>query len=234
SRREADKLIAEGGGRITINNIPVTSKGGHFVIPYIDIIRLDQNLVQESSSDQYKFEYIKYWKPKGIICTTDLTIPYNIINELQTVDGYNPTSKKRIYPVGRLDKDTSGLILLTNDGRLPNSSLRQQYKKSKVYELKLNYCLTGKQELQNAIDRLSKGVTITTETVRNGIRKSLTALTKPCYVEPIYTDDNSGEEVWWLRVVLEEGRNRQVRKMINTIGYSVIELERVSFADITL
>jgi 23S rRNA pseudouridine2604 synthase len=261
SRREADKLIAEGGGRITINNIPVTSKGGHFVIPYVDIIKLDQQLVQgweelnyierkqsidtleeqdtpviESSSDQHKFEYIKYWKPKGIICTTDLTIPYNIINELQTVDGYNPTSKKRIYPVGRLDKDTSGLILLTNDGRLPNSSLRQQYKKSKVYELKLNYCLTGTRELQNAIDRLSNGVTITTETVRNGIRKSLTALTKPCYVEPIYTtdDSNSGEEVWWLRVVLEEGRNRQVRKMINTIGYSVIELERVSFADITL
>jgi 23S rRNA pseudouridine2604 synthase len=283
SRREADKVIAEGGGRITINDIPVTSKGGHFVIPYVDIIKLDDTLVQgweelnyierkpptpidapsveldtldtsvesdytnENDDDttgtesnqqtqQHTFEYIKYWKPKGIICTTDLTIPYNIINELHTVDGYNPISKKRIYPVGRLDKDTSGLILLTNDGRLPNSSLRQQYKKSKVYELKLNYCLTGKQELNTAIDRLSSGVTITTETVRNGVRKSLTALTKPCYVEPIYTDDsNSGEhEVWWLRVVLEEGRNRQVRKMINTIGYSVIELERVSFADITL
>lgn len=287
SRREADRLIGE--GRVSINNVQVTTKGGSFVQPYVDEIKLDNEIVvgweemnyitkttansnnsnedntpprggnaannrvtttidspsrssqseveEQDQERQHKFEYIKYWKPCGIICTTDVNIQHNIITELRTVDGYNKLT--RIYPVGRLDKETSGLILLTNDGRVPNSSLRQQYKRPKVYEVQLNAPLTTQAEIRNVVQTLSNGVVITTETVRDGgIRKRLTAATNPCHVEPIYNNKNERHddnvEVWWLRIILQEGRNRQVRKMIHAIGYSVIELERVSFAGITL
>lgn len=153
SRREADSLIAS--GRVTVNNIPVTSKGGLLVQPYEDIVYLDGKLVKgwevlnsitpvggrsspSPNSDivevasQSVFQYIKYWKPIGTVCTTDQKIPGNIIDQLK-VDGFEP--ENRIYPVGRLDKDTTGLLVLTNDGRVPNSFLRSKHRKSKIYEV---------------------------------------------------------------------------------------------------
>lgn len=82
------------------------------------------------SSKFIPFEYIKYWKPSGVICTTDRSIAENILDAVES-DGYRP--KFRVYPIGRLDKDTSGLILITNDGRLPNALLRSKQRKSKIY-----------------------------------------------------------------------------------------------------
>lgn len=153
SRREADSIIAS--GRVTVNHIPVTSKGGMLVQPYEDTVHLDGKLVEgwevlnsitpidRTSSPSGKsnavevaspsvFQYIKYWKPIGTVCTTDQNIPGNIIDQLKA-DGFEP--ENRIYPVGRLDKDTTGLLVLTNDGRVPNSFLRSKHRKSKIYEV---------------------------------------------------------------------------------------------------
>lgn len=129
SRREADKLIAS--GRVSVNGQRIESKGGFFVIPHVDIVRLDGVVVKgwedmnaidsidhgtastttanaTGLNRQVKshFEYIKYYKPVGVTCTTDPKIKNNIIDSIQR-NGYR--SPHRIYPVGRLDKDTSGL-----------------------------------------------------------------------------------------------------------------------------
>ena len=158
SRREADKLIAS--GRVRVNGHDVIEKGGFKVIPFRDIVELDgvtvkgwegmngimingvinERLDQSNASNNNKqrdilrrsFEYIKYWKPIGVICTTDPKIKNNIIDAIHK-DGYRP--KHRIYPVGRLDKETSGLIILTSDGRLPNSVLRGEKKQPKIYHV---------------------------------------------------------------------------------------------------
>lgn len=137
SRREADKLISS--GRISVNGEKVTSKGGHYVIPHVDIVTLDGVIIKgwedmnavdaitennaTNTSTQYNsdnvsksskngmkltkshFQYIKYYKPTGVTCTTDLNDKDNIIDSIQR-HGYR--SPHRIYPVGRLDKDTSG------------------------------------------------------------------------------------------------------------------------------
>ena len=156
SRREADKLIES--GRVSINGIPITTKGGMKVIPYQDIITLDGQIVHgweqmnaiqntnhqdiddqvedsSSSLNTESFEYVKYFKPLGVTCTTDQRIRHNIIDAIQS-DGYNP--RHRVYPVGRLDKETSGLILLTSDGRIVNSVLRGERKQPKVYKVMVN------------------------------------------------------------------------------------------------
>jgi len=130
SRREADALIES--GRVTINGKPIGSKGGFKVIPYVDSVELDGKIVRgwekmngfyapdkktsssnkklkhQNNSPKYTnqhFEYIKYWKPKGVTCTTEKSVKSNIVHEIQR-DGYHP--KHRVYPVGRLDKDTTG------------------------------------------------------------------------------------------------------------------------------
>jgi len=157
SRREADKLIES--GRVSVNGMPITTKGGMKVIPYQDSITLDGQIVhgweqmnaiqntnqQDLGDDQVEdsssslntesFEYVKYFKPLGVTCTTDQRIQNNIIDAIQS-DGYNP--RHRVYPVGRLDKETSGLILLTSDGRIVNSVLRGERKQPKVYKVMVN------------------------------------------------------------------------------------------------
>ncbi len=247
SRREADRLIEE--GRVSVNGEKVATKGGFFVVPYVDEVSLDGKIVEGWEEMNYvandnkgtkkattqrnttqnskpKFEYIKYWKPRGVICTTDPNIPGNIIDEMREHDGYNPPH--RVYPVGRLDKETTGIILLTSDGRLPNAALRKQHKRPKIYEVRIDPPIgaVGSQKAEHALEQLRNGVVISTETVRNGVRKTLTAPTEPCQVEQINDQ--------WIRVTLKEGRNRQVRKMTQAVGHRTVELERVSFAGIPL
>lgn len=173
SRRQADALFES--GRVEVNGVKLTQKGGFYVVPYADKVTLDGTLIegweemngiappnneddhddtattsrvgsntgrkptsgkisrrrQSQQMSTKQFQYIKYWKPRGVTCTTDRSDRSNIIDAIMQ-DGYKP--KHRIYPVGRLDKDTSGLILLTSDGRLPNSALRMKNKQPKVYE----------------------------------------------------------------------------------------------------
>jgi 23S rRNA pseudouridine2604 synthase len=244
SRREADALIES--GRVSVNGKPVQAKGGFKVIPFVDHVALDgipiqgweamngfatkqkQNAVTPKkepkksppiTASTRNFEYIKYYKPRGVTCTTDRSIKSNIIDDLIQKRGYQP--KHRVYPVGRLDKDTSGLILLTSDGRLPNSALRGQFKQPKIYQVYVDKPLQP-----NDLRKLRDGVVITTVAQRDGGGKALTAPTLPCRVEPISSRG--------VTMTLVEGRNRQIRKMMQALGYEVVELHRIQFMGITL
>lgn len=245
SRRQADALIES--GRVAVNGEPVQERGGFKVIPFVDRISLDGKDIEgweamngifndnnvskdntkqrpaDNNNNNNVFEYIKYWKPRGITCTTDQTIHLNIIDDLEQ-RGYQP--KHRVYPVGRLDKDTSGLILLTSDGRLPNASLRGKFKQPKQYHVLVD------RPLRNVdVQQLRDGVVITTVAQRDGLnrRKALTAPTLPAKVERIPGTQQRG-----VAITLVEGRNRQIRKMMGELQYEVVELQRVAFMGITL
>jgi len=165
------------------------------------------------------FDYVKYWKPLGITCTTDTRKEDNIIDALKR-GGYKP--KHRIYPVGRLDKDSSGLILLTSDGRVPNAVLRGEHKQAKVYEVRVDKVISD-----GHIQRLQEGIVITTVAHRDGNRaKPLTAKTRPCQVIRINSH--------MIQITLMEGRNRQIRKMLGALDYTVLELQRIEFMGIQL
>jgi 23S rRNA pseudouridine2604 synthase len=230
SRREADKLIES--GRVTVNGVPVDSKGGFKVVPFVDQVALDGKIVKgweainaiapdtkNDSTMDVTFEYIKYYKPTGVICTTDLSIEGNIIHELESA-GFQ--SKQRVYPVGRLDKDTSGLILLTSDGRLPNAALRGKYKQPKIYQVMVDLPVE-----ESDIQKLQDGVVISTVAQRDGKRaEPLVAKTRPCQVEQL------GSSI--IQMTLVEGRNRQIRKMLGALGYTVVKLRRIQFMGLTL
>ncbi|GMH61197.1 hypothetical protein TL16_g03207 [Triparma laevis f. inornata] len=213
SRRSADLLISS--NRVLVNGLPPNG-AGHRVQP-TDTVTLD-NIVynfnefnEEFNSDQRQsYLYIKYYKPIGTICTTDTNIKGNVITALQSS---NLKIDSRIYPIGRLDKDTTGLILLTNDGRIPNSVLRYSSKKDKVYIVTVNRYIEEEDLIQ-----LSSGVIITTIAQRDNVKKELTAATKECYVERVGSRK--------FMIVLNEGRNRQIRKMCEALDYRVDALER--------
>jgi pseudouridine synthase len=251
SRREADKLIAS--GRVTLNGAPITYCGMK-VIPYQDEIRLDGTIVRDweemnfvniddahtfnmdlnnsnSSNNNNNncnknlntgsFEYIKYFKPIGVTCTSDLRIQNNIIHAIKQA-GYNP--KHRVYPVGRLDKQTSGLIVLTSDGRMVNSVLRGENKYPKVYKVMVDGLLD-----EHHLQQLRNGVVIKTIAQRKNrsvAQNTLIASTKPCKVKRL------GPSACELTLV--EGRNRQIRKMMQAIGFTVVKLHRVEFMSIRL
>jgi len=167
SRRQADNLIQE--GRVSVND---EISYGCMVVPFQDVVALDgqivtgwedMNAIRQKDDVDSHLEYVKYWKPRGVTCTTDLNIKGNIVDEITQVDGYRP--KHRIYPVGRLDKDTSGLILLTSDGRVPNASLRSQNRQSKVYRVRVHAPLADED-----LEHLKNGVVITTVAQRDGKR----------------------------------------------------------------
>jgi 23S rRNA pseudouridine2604 synthase len=231
SRREADKLIE--AGRVSVNDIPVKSKGGFKVVPFRDKITLDgipvtgwegMNAIVSTglpgtSDATINFDYVKYWKPVGVTCTTDRKIAGNIIDALEEA-GFD--SSKRIFPVGRLDKETSGLILLTSDGRVPNAVLRGRHKQPKIYQVWVDRPVLAKDVAQ-----LRDGVIITTVAQRDGNRaEPLTARTKSCAVQVL------GREK--LQLTLVEGRNRQIRKMLGALNYTVRRLHRVQFMELTL
>jgi pseudouridine synthase len=230
SRRQADRVIEE--GRVEVNG-EVTY--GCMVVPYQDIVELDGTVIkgweqmnglrQNTNSGSPAapvsdtFEYVKYWKPRGVVCTTDRNIRDNIIDVITKSGGYRP--KHRVYPVGRLDKDSSGLILLTSDGRLPNNSLRRSQKQPKVYQVEVDRPLSDVD-----IDNLRNGIVITTVAQRDGKSKPLTAKTKQCQVYKVSET--------CCEVTLTEGRNRQIRKMMDALGYEVVDLHRVRFGNIAI
>jgi 23S rRNA pseudouridine2604 synthase len=248
SRREADRLILD--GRVHVND---RVSYGCMVTPFQDIVQLDgvnvvgweqMNAVvsvsssssssssssnndeaslgpaaQEQEETTCSFEYIKYWKPQGVTCTTDRRIGGNIMDEITNRNGYRPIH--RVYPVGRLDKDSTGLILLTSDGRLPNASLRHDQKQTKRYEVTLDRRIAPYDVI-----RLRDGVLITTIAQRDRTTKPITAYTKPCQVNVT--------SPYTLEITLTEGRNRQIRKMLDVLGYTVIDLHRLAFGPITL
>ena len=246
SRRQADKIIAE--GRVSVNG---ETSYGCMVQPFVDNVCLDGKPIQgwedwnaipitvstdnDENNDSKRqrtetatqsttqsrsntFSYIKYWKPRGVICTTDRSVSGNILDQLEQHDGCHVRRDfSRLYPVGRLDKDTTGLLLLTNDGRLPNAALRKEHKQTKVYNVRARWMLDD-----HDLDCLSQGVVITTVAQRDGKKAApLTAPTLPCRVDRL--DGRS------CRIYLTEGRNRQIRRMLQAIDNEVVDLHRVSF-----
>lgn len=192
SRREADRLIEE--GRVTINGRRALL--GDQVRP-VDVIARD-GLVVPWGNDPV---YVKFHKPVGITTTTDLDVPDNIIAYIG-----HPA---RIFPIGRLDKDSSGLILLTNDGGIVNEILRTEFGHEREYVVQVDRSFD-----QTFLDRMSKGVVI------------LGRPTKPCQLR------RTGPRRF--HIILTEGRNRQIRRMCQALGYRVTALQRIRIMSIEL
>jgi 23S rRNA pseudouridine2604 synthase len=190
SRREADKWIE--AGRVTLNGAPATL--GHKVAPG-DEVRIDGNLVGAKK----KPIYIALNKPVGITCTTETHVEDNIVQFV----GHS----ERVFPVGRLDKDSEGLILLTNDGDIVNEILRSENEHEKEYVVSVNRPITDL-----ALKMLSSGV------------KIMGVTTKPCRVERVDAET--------FRLVLTQGLNRQIRRMCSALGYRVRRLQRVRIINI--
>lgn len=194
SRREADKLVEQ--GRVTING-KVAEMGSK--VSNDDEIRLDGKLMGKMKED---FVYIAFNKPRGIVCTTDTVREKNNI-----IDYIN--YPKRIFPIGRLDKDSEGLIFLTNDGDIVNQILRDENNNEK------EYLVTVKEPIaKNFIHKMSNGVPI------------LDTVTKKCFVEKI--NDHQ------FRIILTQGLNRQIRRMTEYLGNKVVKLKRYRIMNINL
>lgn len=170
-------------------------------------------VVDNSVQAEVQFRYIKYWKPKGVVCTTDQRVRNNIVDAV----GY----PERVFPVGRLDKDSTGLILLTSDGRLPNAVLRSGQRHDK------RYLVTVDREIEERdVATLAEGVVISTPVQRDRVDRIVTARTLPCRIKKV---DRRNVEI-----VLQEGRNRQIRRMMDAVGYVVVALHRVGVMGLTL
>jgi 23S rRNA pseudouridine2604 synthase len=192
SRREADRLIES--GRVTINNR--VAKLGDQVSPR-DVITKDGQVIPWEQTPIY----IKYHKPVGVTTTSEAHIPRNIIAEI----GH----PERIFPIGRLDKDSSGLILLTNDGDIVNKILRTEFGHEREYEVRLDHSYG-----ETFLNRMAAGVVI------------LGKKTQPCQTERIGPKQ--------FRIILTEGRNRQIRRMCQALGYRVVALHRTRIMHLSL
>jgi len=194
SRRAADKLIDD--GRVTINGkIPELGTK----ITADDEVRVDGKLIITPVENHI---YLAFNKPVGIVCTTDTAVEKNNI-----IDYIN--HPKRIFPIGRLDKASEGLILLTSDGDIVNKILRAKNNHQKEYIVTVNKTIT-----QNFIDEMSKGVPI------------LDTVTNPCVVEIVSRNS--------FNIILTQGLNRQIRRMCDFLGYKVIKLRRIRIMNIHL
>lgn len=196
SRREADKLIE--AGRVTINGaIP---EMGTKVAPD-DEVRVDGKTV---NGQKKSFVYLAFNKPVGIVCTTDTGVEKdNIIDYINY--------PKRIFPIGRLDKPSEGLILLTDDGDIVNKILRASNNHEKEYIVKVDKPIS-----QTFIERMANGIPL----------EDLGKTTKKCKVEKLSTYE--------FKIILTQGLNRQIRRMCDYLNYEVLTLKRVRIMNITL
>jgi 23S rRNA pseudouridine2604 synthase len=194
SRREADNLIK--AGRVLIND-EVAQMGTRYDVG--DIVEVDGSIIKAPKKD--KLVYIALHKPAGITTTSEAHIPGNIIAFVK--------HPKRIFPIGRLDKDSEGLIFLTNDGDIVNKILRAGNKHEKEYEVRV-----GKPVAEGFVSKMSNGVEI------------LDTITAPCKVQM------TGRSTF--KITLTQGLNRQIRRMCEALGYNVLTLRRTRIMNISL
>lgn len=192
SRRGADKIISQ--GRVYING-EIAVLGSK--VNREDLIKVDGELI----NNQEEKVYLAFNKPVGIECTGNQKVKNNIIDYIN----FN----KRLFTIGRIDKDSEGLILLTNNGDIVNNVLRAENKNEKEYLVTLN-----KKIDKDFIQKMRSGVRI------------MGKLTKKCYVEKTYENK--------FTIVLTQGLNRQIRRMCNALGYRVTKLKRIRVMDIKL
>jgi len=196
SRREADRLID--AGRVTIND--VIPEMGTKVSPE-DVVKVDGTIIGNRKED---FVYLAFNKPVGIVCTTDTRVEKdNIIDYIN----YH----KRIFPIGRLDKPSEGLILLTDDGDIVNKILRASNNHEKEYIVTVNIPIS-----QTFIERMAGGIYI----------EDLGKRTKKCKVKKI--------DRFTFSIILTQGLNRQIRRMCEYLNYEVQTLKRVRIMNIKL
>jgi len=196
SRREADKLIE--AGRVTING-SVPEKGTK--ISPTDQVHVDGKLIENTKTS---FVYLAFNKPIGIVCTTDTRVEKDNI-----IDFIN--YPKRIFPIGRLDKPSEGLILLTDDGDIVNKILRASNNHEKEYIVTVDKPIS-----QTFITRMSGGIYL----------EDLKRTTKKCEVEKL--------DKYSFKIVLTQGLNRQIRRMCDYLNYEVQTLKRVRIMNIVL
>jgi len=196
SRREADRLID--AGRVTINDI-IPEMGTKVVDG--DIVKVDGEIIGERKKE---FVYLAFNKPVGIVCTTDTRVEKdNIIDYINY--------PKRIFPIGRLDKPSEGLILLTDDGDIVNKILRASNNHEKEYVVTVDKPIS-----QTFIERMSGGMYL----------EELKQRTKKCKVKKI--------DRFTFSIVLTQGLNRQIRRMCSYLGYEVQTLKRIRIMNINL
>lgn len=194
SRREADKLI--GAGRVLVN--------GKKAEMGIKVGSKDKIIVNGVTLDQPKNKnvYLAFNKPKGIVCTTDTRVEKDNI-----IDFIN--YPKRIFPVGRLDKPSEGLIFLTNDGNIVNKILRARNQHEKEYIVTVNKPIT-----KDFIYKMGNGVPI------------LDTVTKKCFVKQTHKNQ--------FKIILTQGLNRQIRRMCEYLDYRVTALKRIRIMNVKL
>ncbi|WP_179315601.1 pseudouridine synthase [Winogradskyella undariae] len=196
SRRAADRLID--AGRVTINNV-VPEMGTK--VSSEDIVKVDGEIIGERQQD---FVYLAFNKPVGIVCTTDTRVEKdNIIDYINY--------PKRIFPIGRLDKPSEGLILLTDDGDIVNKILRASNNHEKEYIVTVDIPIS-----QTFIERMSGGIYI----------EDLDKRTKKCKVKKI--------DKYTFSIILTQGLNRQIRRMCEYLNYEVQTLKRVRIMNVKL
>ena len=193
SRRKADDYISD--GRVYINGKPALL-GSKVNIE--DEISVDGEIIQYKDK---KKVYIAFNKPVGIECTGNHKVKDNIIDYIN--------HKDRLFTIGRIDKQSEGLILLTNDGDIVNNVLRAENRKEKEYIVTVNKKITTE-----FIDKMRKGVRI------------MGRITRKCFVKKIHENR--------FKIILTQGMNRQIRRMCEVLGYRVTKLKRVRIMDIHL
>ncbi len=193
SRRKADKYISE--GRVYING-KLALLGSKVNIE--DEISVDGEIIQYKDK---KKVYIAFNKPVGVECTGNHKVKDNIIDFIN--------HKERLFTIGRIDKQSEGLILLTNDGDIVNNVLRAENRKEKEYIVTVNKKITTE-----FIDKMRRGVRI------------MGKMTRKCFVKKIHENR--------FKIILTQGMNRQIRRMCEVLGYRVTKLKRVRIMDIHL
>lgn len=197
SRREADQLIE--AGEVTVNGVMVDQLGSK-IHPATDEVRLNGELLKGE-----KKVYILLNKPKGYVTTVE--DPHA---DRTVIDLLKGECRERVYPVGRLDKNTTGVLLLTNDGNLTKELTHPSFAKKKIYHVFLNKACT-----EPDLEKLVNGIEL-----EDG----------PIHADEVSFVDDKGLEVG---VELHSGRNRIVRRMFEALGYEVVKLDRVYFAGLT-
>jgi 23S rRNA pseudouridine2604 synthase len=196
SRREADKYIEQ--QRVTING-KVPELGTK--VEDGDQVCVDGKKIKPVAEDKSDRVYIAYNKPIGITCTTERHVKGNIVDAIN--------HKQRIFPIGRLDKPSEGLIFLTSDGDIVNKILRAENAHDKEYLVTVNNPIS-----ERFLSKMSKGVPI------------LGTVTKPCVTKAL------GQKTF--SIILTQGLNRQIRRMCEFLGYEVLKLKRVRIMNVEL
>ena len=211
SRRKAEEYIA--AGLVSVNG--ETAHIGQVIDPENDEIRVDGQVIE----DQQKLVYFAFNKPRGIV-TTCLSGHPDEQGILDIVD-----FGERVFPIGRLDKETTGLILMTNDGRLSNYLIHPRYEHQKEYQVEVY----GKIE-DEALEKMRRGVKIELKDNSRNPRLKDTPpkmyKTKHCLIVRLSSSK--------FNIVLQEGKNRQIRRMVSAVGHDIKKLKRIRIENILL